>query len=45
MLGLLAVSSLCVLYSFRMIILGLERVVHLAGYQFPLGISGTAVLR
>ena len=42
-----AVSSLCILYSFTMIILGLEilvRVVYLAGYQPALSISETVVL-
>ena len=42
-----AVSSPCVLYSFTMIILGLEilvRVVFLAGYRLALSISETVVL-
>ena len=42
-----AVSSPCVLYSFTMIILGLEilvRVVYLAGYRLALSISETVVL-
>ena len=42
-----AVSSLCILYSFTMIILGLEilvRVVYLAGYRLALSISETLAL-
>ena len=42
-----AVSSPCVLYSFTMIILGLEilvRVVYLAGYRLALSISEAVVL-
>ena len=42
-----AVSSSCVLYSFTMIVLGLEilvRVVYLAGYRLALSISETVVL-
>ena len=42
-----AVSSPCILYSFTMIILGLEilvRVVYLPGYRLALSISETVVL-
>ena len=44
MLELNAASSSCILYCFTRIILGLERVVCLAGYQFPLSITRTAAL-
>ena len=46
MLGLHAVSSPCVLYSFYNDHLGLEsssRVVYLAGYRFALSVSETAI--
>ena len=42
-----AISSPCILYSFTMIILGLEilvRVVYLAGYRLALSMSETVVL-
>ena len=44
MVGVHAVSSPCILYSFTMIILGLDRVVYFVGYRFALGISETVFL-